>query len=429
MEIINFLEKGEKLTSKPVIDKSFKEKYNNQNGGILCEDIMKLIKRFNRYCVLVHSEEEIFTGNTDFIITDDEEHHSYYIHINYERHKFEKYDNSHHTIWSNNCTLYACICACVRPYRSGKQTMEIIKNIKKEQWYELSKHFFNRDKKWFYPIKDGNTTKKTLSGGNTMLGGVTIKQLSISTHDIYNDGILRQETSTNMLTGGDCDNWKLDDNTFVKINGKELPTLLLISGFRTLFPLKFYENLFKPTTVNYVVYNWIDDIDTIFDICTKYKVTKILTHSLGGRVYINSVLANMYPCVMLDPPFQKVPKKTLEEYSKEITKEICQEMIDEDVKAIQNTAFLSDSNRELFQKYFLSTFTIDSVRDILIRQISQMQKYETDFEFIPTTECHQFIAMYPKTIPNAIVHKSADGKWDHNFFKDLCNCDEIWKCY
>ena len=181
--------------------------------------------------------------------------------------------------------------------------------------------------------------------------------------------------------------------------------------------------------MNYVVYNWIDDVDTIFDMCTKYKVSKILTHSLGGRVYINSILANTYPCVMLDPPFQKIPKKSLDEYSKEITKEICQDIIDEDVKAIQNTEALNESAKELFQKYFLSVFTIESVRDVLLRQISQMQKYTADFEFIPTVECHQFIAIYPKTIPNAIIHKSIERKWAHNFFQDLHNCDEIWKCY
>ena len=167
MEIISFLERNEPLKSEPIL-KEFKEKYPNQNGGLLCDDVIKLAKRFNRYCILLHGDEETFRGNTDFLITDDEEHHVYYIHIDYERQKFEKYDNAHHAIYTNNCTLYAAVAASIRPYRTSKQTIEILSKITHTQWVEISKHFFNRGEEWFKKIstqkmEGGTTAKQTLA--------------------------------------------------------------------------------------------------------------------------------------------------------------------------------------------------------------------------------------------------------------------------
>lgn len=163
MELLLFLEKDKPLpdNTTPILSE-FKEKYPNQNGGLLCEDVIKFAKRFNKYCILLHNEEQIFTGNTDFLITDENEQHTYYIHVNYERQKFEKYDDYLHSNYSNNCTLYSAVAAAIRPYRSGKQTLEILNKITHEQWVEISKHYFNRGEEWFKKSKHSENSSELI---------------------------------------------------------------------------------------------------------------------------------------------------------------------------------------------------------------------------------------------------------------------------
>ena len=46
MEIVNFINGKGTLTSKNILEK-FEDKYPNQNGGILGEDIEKFVRLFN----------------------------------------------------------------------------------------------------------------------------------------------------------------------------------------------------------------------------------------------------------------------------------------------------------------------------------------------------------------------------------------------
>ena len=148
MEIVSFIEKGTPLTTGAVRFRKFKEKYENQNGGLLCEDVMKLIARFNSKCILVRSEQDSYKGS-DYLVTDDNEHHTYYIHIDCKRSMFEKYDDWRFSQWSNNCTLYACVAACIRPYLSQKRTVEVLEKCTEEQWKCISAYYFKRGGEWF----------------------------------------------------------------------------------------------------------------------------------------------------------------------------------------------------------------------------------------------------------------------------------------
>lgn len=150
-EILEYLLEGKPLTSSPV-RKEFHEEYPQQNGGILNRDIMKLVKRFDPSCKLVHVDtiNDLYKSIEEevAIVTDKDETHSIY-----KYHK-QYYNNENHpetNKWSNSCTLYAGIAACIRPsLHTYDECDEILRRITDEQWYELSMHYFNRGKEWFH---------------------------------------------------------------------------------------------------------------------------------------------------------------------------------------------------------------------------------------------------------------------------------------
>ena len=153
-EILDYLLRNKPLTSKPILT-SFHEVYPQQNGGILNRDIMKLIKRFDPSCKLVHVNtiNDLYKSINEeiAIITDKDETHSIY---KYHKQYYNNMNNYETMKWSNNCTLYAGIAACIRPYlNTYDECNNILNNISDEQWYELSMHYFSRGKEWFHTLK------------------------------------------------------------------------------------------------------------------------------------------------------------------------------------------------------------------------------------------------------------------------------------
>ena len=151
-EILEYLLEDKPLTSTPVL-KEFHEEYPQQNGGILNRDVMKLVKCFDPSCKLVHVD----TRNVLYkpiaedvaIVTDKDETHSIY---KYHRQYYNNMNHPETSKWSNNCTLYAGIAACIRPsLRTYDECDKILRNITDDQWYGLSTHYFSRGKEWFHP--------------------------------------------------------------------------------------------------------------------------------------------------------------------------------------------------------------------------------------------------------------------------------------
>lgn len=147
MEIINFINDKGTLTSEPVIE-SFVQKYPNQNNGILGEDALKFVKRFNSDCVLV--EDNNYLIKTDsalfYVIAGT---HMFYIYRTADA--IEKWDPITWQHTTNNCTLYAALVAIIRPLTTFEKTKELIRKISDKQdtesckkLAEISQHFFNR---------------------------------------------------------------------------------------------------------------------------------------------------------------------------------------------------------------------------------------------------------------------------------------------
>lgn len=73
----------------------------------------------------------------------------------------EKWDPSTWQKTTNNCTLYAGLCAILRPLVTFDELKKLLLMLVDEKdsngtkkLSEISKHFFNRDESWFrYPTK------------------------------------------------------------------------------------------------------------------------------------------------------------------------------------------------------------------------------------------------------------------------------------
>jgi hypothetical protein len=151
MELIEFIAKNKPFKSEPET-KPFKEIYGKrQNGGIVGDDVLRVIKRYNKDISLVMDNTCVLrTQSVLFYPLDGS--HMFFIYVNDEGF-LEKYD-SDNSDSHNNCTLMSFIAAMIRPFTTYKKTLELLKKCKdKKDNHDLiakiSKHYFNRSARWF----------------------------------------------------------------------------------------------------------------------------------------------------------------------------------------------------------------------------------------------------------------------------------------
>jgi hypothetical protein len=152
MELIDFIMKGIPLKSKPVLTK-FVIKYKQQNNGILGEDAFKFVKIFNKditYCT--DCSTEIKTDGALIYILNGQ--HMFYLYRTPTA--IEKWDADLHQHTSNNCTLFASICAIIRPLVTKAKMKKILERIDDKKGSDsskrlaaISKHFFARGEEYF----------------------------------------------------------------------------------------------------------------------------------------------------------------------------------------------------------------------------------------------------------------------------------------
>lgn len=149
MEIVNFINGKGVLTSKNILEK-FEEKYPNQNGSILGEDIEKFVRLFNEDVSLI-DDRNYTINNKNILMYVLNGQHMFYLYNNTEKGIIEKWDPLTWQKSKNNCTLYAGICAIVRPVVGFEKTKLLLRKIIDEQnssgarvLAEISEHFFKR---------------------------------------------------------------------------------------------------------------------------------------------------------------------------------------------------------------------------------------------------------------------------------------------
>lgn len=149
MEILNFILHDTLLTSPPISTK-FVVKWPGQNNGILHEDAVKFAKMFNKDVVLVEQQSYLHINSKHILY--DSGHHMIYIHIN-DRNEVEKHDSARWQGTSNNCTLYAPLCAILRPLmKTPEELYDVLKLVSDKRGTKsaiklakISEHFFARD--------------------------------------------------------------------------------------------------------------------------------------------------------------------------------------------------------------------------------------------------------------------------------------------
>jgi hypothetical protein len=152
MEIINFIMKGTPLKSKPVMSE-FVIKYKQQNNGILGEDAYKFVRMFNKdVSYFMDTTVDIKTTGVLLYVLNGQ--HMFYLFRN--KNVIEKWDSDKYQHTSNNCTLYAALCAIMRPLTTKKKLHKILERIEDAQNSEsskrlavISKHFFGRGEEYF----------------------------------------------------------------------------------------------------------------------------------------------------------------------------------------------------------------------------------------------------------------------------------------
>lgn len=149
MEIVNFINGNGSLTSKNILEK-FEDKYPNQNSSILGEDIEKFVRMFNEDVSLI-DDRNYTINNKNILMYILNRQHMFYLYNNTEKGIIEKWDPSTWQKSKNNSTLYAGICAIVRPIVGFEKTKMLLRKIIDEQnssgarmLSEISEHFFKR---------------------------------------------------------------------------------------------------------------------------------------------------------------------------------------------------------------------------------------------------------------------------------------------
>jgi hypothetical protein len=153
MEIINFIDKGTPLKSKPVLTE-FILKYPQQNNGILGSDALKFVKIFNKDIVMC-SDRSVDIKTKGALVYVLNGSHMFYLFRT--GNTIEKWDSdSFHQHTSNNCTLYAALCAIMRPLTTKAKLKKMLKRIEDSRdsasarrLAAISKHFFGRGEECF----------------------------------------------------------------------------------------------------------------------------------------------------------------------------------------------------------------------------------------------------------------------------------------
>lgn len=154
MEIVKFINDGEPLTSPPILTE-FVEKYPKQNAGLLGEDIFKFVQEFNKDVSLLYDDNYVCnTNGLLFYVMNGS--HMFYVYRNVKDNTIEKWDPSTWQCTTNNCTLYAGLCAIIRPLVSFADMKAILLKITDKKDSDgarllgiISKHFFNRGEELF----------------------------------------------------------------------------------------------------------------------------------------------------------------------------------------------------------------------------------------------------------------------------------------
>ena len=152
MELIDFIINNKPLHSKPVLQK-FIIRYKYQNNGLMDDDILKFIKKYNRNIRYLEMSKTPFVKmkkNICYLVADFNYFHTYVIYNN-ELYNFPVQHSSNH------CSLYAGIICAIRPYVKDYNSMiKILKKIEDkkdtQQAYKLadiSEYFFHRGYKYF----------------------------------------------------------------------------------------------------------------------------------------------------------------------------------------------------------------------------------------------------------------------------------------
>lgn len=280
MELINFIMKGDKLTSSPVLTE-FVEKYPLQNGGILGEDVLKFTQLFGTNVSLILDNNYRITtkGVLMYVVGGT---HMFYLYNNDEEHVLEKWDPSTWQKTTNNCTLYTGIIAVVRPHLTFEQTAQLIGRIIDTKDSEtakrlatISKHFFARDISWFrYKFDISNiiapSIVKQIEKKHIGQCLIMIRDMPSEDVSLYN---LTKDKKQKLITD---------------ISSRS-NSIYVITDDSTVFG---FMNMYKQSSYNYINFIYVDKPHRNNDYMSR-MIKYVISKNEPIRIHINSELYSM----------------------------------------------------------------------------------------------------------------------------------------